>query len=694
MTLLTLNAEQTRAAEYGYKNESGDFVSDPLLIIAGAGTGKTNTLAHRAAHLLVQGVRPENILLMTFSRRAASELVSRVKTIVAAKIKQQASKGAAHALTTMNFNFPWMGTFHSVANRVLRQFAHQFALPPHFTILDRGDAEDLMDQLRFELELVSRFQRFPKKATCINIYSRCVNSQQTVETVLKEDFPWCSDWSEELRLLFKSYSERKLEQSSLDYDDLLLYWYHLAEEKTVQQFFRRQFAHVLIDEYQDTNILQAGILTRLFKDGMGVTVVGDDAQSIYRFRSAEIENILTFPQQFDRPASVIKLEQNYRTTQPILDLANQLLAESEVGYRKRLRAVKKGGYKPFWVTVEDEQSQAEYIVEQVLAQREKGIDLKKQAVLFRSSHHSDRLEVELMRRDIPFVKYGGLKFLEAAHIKDLLAILRWAENPQHKLSGFRLLKILPGVGIKTATKALDYLQQHDFSFTALFEFSMPQAAQELWQPLLQSLIAINAEQQPWPSAMQLAVNAYLPILSFHYDDDFVRIADVEQLQQLAGQFESLQHFVSELTLDPPVSSGDLAGPPHKDDDFLILSTIHSAKGQEWHSVFVLNVADGNIPNEYACGNPKALEEERRLFNVAITRAKQDLHLIQPIKYWVPEQPKLGDKHVYGAKSRFFTDAFCQLMEKRFYSSQQAMAAEPMASYGAFEGLKSKIQNMW
>jgi len=428
-------------------------------------------------------------------------------------------------------------------------------------------------------------------------------------------------------------------------------------------------------------------------------VVGDDAQSIYSFRSAEIENILNFPYQFSPPAKIISLKTNYRSTQPILDLSNRLLAQSKIGYKKNLichdkSKIQRHRNKPNIVTVEDDFQQAQYIVKRVLEERENGIELREQAVLFRSGHHSDRLEVELLRHDIPFVKYGGLKFLEAAHVKDFLSVLRWIDNPKHKISAFRVLKLLPGIGPTIAMKALDYLQFNNYQFSSLNEFVVPASASLYWQALVSVLCLTQAQEQGWPKETELIKTFYQPLLEEVYDNSYARNGDIEQLVTLAQQYPTRELFVSELTLDPPIASGALSNEAHKDDDFLILSTIHSAKGQEWKNVFILNVADGNFPNEYATESPKAIEEERRLLNVAITRAKQDLHLIQPLKYWVPEQPKFGTKHVYGAKSRFITPTVSELLNKTYFPEKSQQVAEPPADYARLSDIQNKIRRLW
>ncbi|MEH6592605.1 MAG: ATP-dependent helicase [Halioglobus sp.] len=695
-----LNAQQQAAVEYGQPCTKAGFRSDPLLIIAGAGTGKTNTLAHRTAHLVLNGVDPGRILLMTFSRRAAQELANRAKLILA----QEAD---ARGIADTALDISWMGTFHSVANRLLRQYARSIGLEPDFTIMDRGDAGDMIDLLRHQLGYSSTGKRFPKKSTCVDIYSRCVNAQAPLEHILKQHFPWCADWHDELKTLFRAYATTKLEQVCLDYDDLLLFWFHMVSEPAVAETIRARFDHVLVDEYQDTNLLQAGILQRLFPTGGGLTVVGDDAQSIYSFRSANVENILQFPTLFDPPARVIPLSMNYRSTQGILDVSNVLLSESRSGYKNVLyshHCEQEPGpdtdkdvnacEKPLLVSVEDEEQQAKYIVEQVLLAREEGIALKRQAILFRSSHHTDRLEVELRRVDIPYVKHGGLRFLEAAHVKDALAVLRWADNPKHRLSGFRVLKLLPGVGPKSAEKILDYLELHNFSFSALGSFQSGHLPQQEWLQLLQLLLDVHHNALPWAEQMPAVAGWYRNILEENYDNPFVRGGDIDQLAQIAQQFSCRERFLSELTLDPPSSTGDLSKHPHKDDDFLILSTIHSAKGQEWRNVFVINVADGNFPNEYAVDKPDELEEERRLLNVAITRAQRQLHLIQPLKYWVPEQQRLGGKHVYGAKSRFLTRAVVETLQPESYPIRQLTEADRLAGELALTDIKAKVMGMW
>ena len=430
--LAELNTSQLNAASYGIENNG---LCGPLLIIAGAGTGKTTTLAHRYAHLIINGISPDRIMLLTFTRRAAAEMSRRAEQIVTHAIKSNGSTDKIAALGS------WTGTFHSIANRILREYHQNLDLDSSFSVIDKADAADLLDLERHALGLQTKEKRFPQKTTCLEIYSRTVNAQRPLAEALELWFPHYQDCEDELNLLFGRYVDRKLELQTLDYDDLLLYWSYLLEDEHMARIISDEFDHMMVDEYQDTNKLQAAILKRLRPSGTGVTVVGDDAQSIYSFRSADVENILEFPSLYDPPAEIIKLEENYRSTQGILDAANALMGESELAYQKELVSVRGNGVKPTIVTVEDEKDEAVYIVDQVLECREEGVRLQEQAVLFRNGHHAKRLEIELGVRNIPFVKYGGLKFVETAHVKDFIAILSWAENPKNKIAAFRVLQL-------------------------------------------------------------------------------------------------------------------------------------------------------------------------------------------------------------------------------------------------------------
>jgi DNA helicase-2/ATP-dependent DNA helicase PcrA len=690
-----LNPAQRAAARFGERGSDGAFCAGPLLIIAGAGTGKTNTLAHRVAHLVWEGVRPERILLLTFTRRAAQEMTRRAQKIVATVLDKNAgpdgdSCGAGAGLTV---KLPWSGTFHSIANRLIRRYAARVGIDASFSVLDRGDAADLMDLVRHELGLSNMEKRFPRKDTCLAIYSHRVNTQRPLADALATVFPWCAEWEEELTRLYRAYVEKKLANQALDYDDLLLYWHAMVSEPSLAEEMSGHFDHILVDEYQDTNVLQAEILKALRPSGSGVTVVGDDAQSIYSFRAATVENILGFPARYAPAASVVTLEQNYRSTQRILDAANALIAEGHRQYRKSLQATRGRGELPRYVAVVDEQSQAEYVVARVLEAREHGVALKRQAVLFRSSHHSDVLELELVRRNIPYMKYGGLKFLEAAHVKDLLAVLRWADNPKNRVSAFRALQLLPGMGPASAGRCFSQFEAAGHAWHSLRAFEAPPFAREAWAPFAELMCALGLADGQWHGQVGRVREWFEPHLERIYDAAQARAGDLMQLERIAQQFSTRERFLTELALDPPQASSDLAGAPQLDEDYLILSTVHSAKGQEWDAVYVLNVADGSFPSEFSTGRAELIEEERRLLYVAMTRAKRDLHLIAPLRYYVTQQPRRGDAHVYGGRSRFMTSAVLAHLEQVSWREAEILSATP-GNDAPPVNVASKLRRLW
>jgi DNA helicase-2/ATP-dependent DNA helicase PcrA len=654
-----LNSAQRSAVQHGI-GEAEAQPALPLLIIAGPGCGKTNTLAHRAAHLLLHGADPERVLLLTFTRRAAQEMMRRTRQICAEACSARARR------------IRWAGTFHSIGNRLLRLYADSVGLSPSFTVLDRADSEDLMNLLRDELGFSRQSRRFPKKGTCFAIYSYVINTRRALPEVLAMTFPWCAMWADALRALFQAYVIGKQARNVLDYDDLLLYWQTMMADAKLAAAVRRCFDHVLVDEYQDTNALQAAILLGLKPDGRGLTVVGDEAQSIYSFRAATMRNIIDFPSRFDPPATVMVLEHNYRSTQPILTASNAVIGLAREGFAKKLFSTRRSQQRPVCVTAEDESAQVEYVVERVLEHREMGIDLKRQAVLMRAAHHSDQLELELARRNIPFVKYGGLKFLEAAHVKDLVAVLRWAENPRDSLAAFRVLQLLPGMGPANARAAMEHLAARSFDFAALRVFVPPAAAVEDW-PIFCTLLLRLCKVTPWPAQIGMVRGWYQPHLERLYGAAPARGGDLDQLEQIAAAYPSRERFLTELTLDPPDVTGDEAGVPRLDDDYLILSTIHSAKGREWDVVYVLNVADGCIPSDMATGGPEQVEEERRLLYVAMTRARDQLYLIHPLRFFTREQHRFGDRHVYAPRTRFIPDELLQHFER--YTSAAGHAAD-------------------
>ena len=677
-----LNEQQRAAVCHG-----ADGDARALLVIAGAGSGKTMTLAARVAHLIQRGADPHRLLLLTFSRRAAGEMTHRAGRIVHQALRLPA--------TTRPPSLPWAGTFHAIGARLLRDYAESIGLPTDFTVLDRADAEDLMALVRQAQGLAATRLRFPQKGTCLALYSRVVNSQGTVDAVLRDAFPWCLGWEAELGQLFAAYAAAKAQQHSLDFDDLLLYWSALMEARELGAHVAARFDHVLVDEYQDTNRLQAAILRGLRPDGHGLTVVGDDAQSIYAFRAAEVRNILDFPQQFPRPARVVALERNYRSTQPILEASNAVIAEAPERYAKTLWSDRASSARPRIVTVPDEMAQARQVADRVLAWREEGIRLKQQAVLFRTAHHSAAVELELTRRRIPFVKFGGLKFMESTHVKDVLAVLRWAENPRSRLAGFRVAQLVPGVGPANARKLLDAMDASASPASVPLAHDMPAAAREDWAAFA-ALWQRLRETPAWPADLE-AVNAwYLPILQRTHEDAPARQADLAQLTQIASGYSARERFLTELTLDPPAASSDEAGPPHLDEDYMILSTIHSAKGQEWGAVQILNVVDGCIPSEMSTGDAKQIAEERRLLYVGMTRAKQHLELIAPQRFFVTEQARHGDRHIYASLSRFITDKAGAHFER--VSAQRPPGAEGAPGLAARPELRidlaARVRDRW
>ncbi|QYF92806.1 ATP-dependent helicase [Massilia sp. PAMC28688] len=664
----SLNNEQRAAVDHDIDVAADQ--SRPLLVIAGAGSGKTSTLAHRVARLIMRGADPQRILLLTFSRRAATEMGNRAGAVLQRVFALNAGQAPA--------SLPWAGTFHSIGARLLREYAGRIGLESSFTIHDRGDSEDLMGMVRHEIGLTQTQKRFPLKGTCLSIYSRVVNSQEPLGLVLQSTFPWCAEWEQELKTLFGAYVDAKQEQNVLDYDDLLLFWSEMAADPALGPEIGALFDHVLVDEYQDTNRLQAAIITGMKPDGQGVMVVGDDAQSIYSFRGATVRNILDFPSQFSRQARIVTLERNYRSTQPILDASNALIAAALERHAKTLWTDKVSSARPQLVLIPDEAEQARWVCSRVLEQREAGMALTSQAVLFRAASHSAALELELMRRNVPFVKFGGLKFLEASHIKDVLAVLRFAQNPSGRLAGFRVAQLIPGIGAATATRLLDAVGAAAEPVRAVEEFAAPPKSAGDWNAFVALYKALRAPGLRWPADIELVKHWYLPHLERMHDDAAVRCADVEQLSRLAGGHGSRESFLAEITLDPPEATSDRAGPPRLDEDYLILSTIHSAKGQEWKSVHVLNVVDGCIPSDMATGNAADIEEERRLLYVAMTRAREQLHLVVPNRFFIKQQAQMGDRHVYAARTRFITPLMLKHYEECVWSNAQtAVTKKPM-----------------
>lgn len=684
--LADLNEQQRLAACHG---------NGPLLIVAGAGTGKTTALVHRVAYLIASGVNPARILLLTFTRRAAAEMLRRAEGVLRQHARTRSPQDKRRGGTVIGKI--WGGTFHAIATRLLRRHAKAIGMDPAFTIHDRTDSQDLLGVIRTELGLSKTDRRFPHKATCMDIYSRCVNARQPLEEVLQLAFPWCLEHADDLKHLFRSYVDRKAEQSVLDYDDLLLFWHALLSEPGVVSTVRDRFDCVLVDEYQDTNLLQAEILQLLRPDGRGLTVVGDDAQSIYSFRAATVRNILDFPGQFPG-TTIVTLEQNYRSTGTILDATNRVIAQAAERYAKNLWTRRDGGQPAALVTCQDEDEQTEFLIRQILEHREAGLDLQRQAVLFRASHHSLVLELELSRRNIPFHKYGGLKFVETAHVKDLVAFLRLAENPRDLVAGTRVLLLLPGIGPKKSRQLIDTVAAAGGDLAAWKGFKPPAAAAEFWPDLVELLCELSkASSKDLPGQVNRVRKFYTPLLEQKYGKARARARDLEQLEHLASRFPNRRTLLAEMTLDPPASTQDLAGPPHRDDDYLILSTMHSAKGLEWDAVYVIHAADGNIPSDMATGRAEEIEEELRLFYIALTRAKDWLYVCFPLRYY---WRRMRDLHGYAQLTRFLPEEVQPLFERRpariwdDEDDEQAGEGADGPAASPSDNVRQRIRAMW
>lgn len=632
-----LNVEQRAAATHS---------GETLLILAGAGTGKTTTLCARVAWLMAEGVPAERILLLTFTRRAAREMVERARTL-AERVAPDAGRIVG-------------GTFHSVAHRLIRVHATSLGLEAGFGVLDAGDARDLLDLVRQEHGGAESPRRFPRAATMLDIYSRTVNAETPLSEVLAEFFPWCDEHHEALAEIFRAYGARKRSLGVLDLDDLLLYWRALVSDQVVGPLIADDFDHVLVDEYQDVNGLQVDIVANMRSRRPGLTVVGDDFQAIYGFRSASARHILDFPKRFP-DAHTSKLERNYRSTTPILAVANAVSAQNRAGFPKELWTEREGGTQPELTFPRDEREQASVVCERVMASREEGMELREQAVLFRTNHDSALLEVELTRRRIPFVKYGGLRYLEAAHVKDFIALLRLTDNPADELSWFRLLQLLEGVGPTRARRVLDALRASEEGPPELERWSqasehVPPSSREHANVVIDALIQTGAGATDTAGVqVERLCAAITPLIRLRYPDGAVRVSDLDQLVLAARGAKDVRHFVSELVLDPPASSADLAGRPHLDEDYLVLSTVHSAKGLEWDSVHLIAAYDGNFPADMSTGTEEGVAEERRLFYVALTRPRRRLQVYVPARFYYRPSAR-DDAHGMGQASRFLTEA--------------------------------------
>jgi DNA helicase II / ATP-dependent DNA helicase PcrA len=626
-----LNAQQLAAVTAG---------EGPSLVIAGAGSGKTRTLVYRVAYLIDSGIDPSHILLLTFTRKSSQEMLERAGELIG--VRSELVRG---------------GTFHSVANMLLRRYGRSIGLEPGFTILDRGDAEDLIALVRAQLGLNEKDKRFPRKATIAEMFSKSENTLRPLDEIVVEEFDHFSDHLDALGQLQRGYQASKRQRQLVDYDDLLVLLRRLVmEDEGVRRTISSLYRYILVDEYQDTNRLQADVVRHLASTHQNVMVVGDDAQSIYAFRGATFKNIMEFPTLFPG-TTIYKLEENYRSTQPILNLANTIIEEAKEKYSKHLFTRKIDGPLPVLVEAAGENAQSRFIAQKILELREEGVPLGEMAVLFRSSFHSFDLEIELSRHGLPFVKRGGVKFIETAHVKDLLAHMRVVANPLDAVSWHRVLMLVEGVGPKKAQDVMAALVKSDNPYVALR--AMPGRSGKGLRDLALTLESLAGAGDLRPAEQVNHIyEYYLPILKAQYDDYPKRTRDLDHLQTIAEGYQGVETFLSDLALEPPDGSATGVEAPDHDDERLVLSTIHSAKGLEWQCVFVIWIVDGRFPSIYSFSEDEGLEEERRLFYVSVTRAKRHLYLTYPINVF-----DRGSGMVLSKPSRFLDPVAPRLLDQ-------------------------------
>ncbi len=619
------------------------FGKGASLIIAGAGSGKTRTLVYRVAYLVERGIPPTSILLLTFTRKAAQEMLKRAAALTSSRIDSQS--GGVEG-----------GTFHSFASRVLREFAQEIGFSPTFTILDRSDSEDVINLIRGRMGLNVRGRRFPKKKTISNIFSKSVSKSSSMSGIVETEFPHFSKEIEPLYELFSGYTEYKQKHMLMDYDDLLVYLVRLLKESGhVAAKLRSRYAYVLVDEYQDTNSLQADIVKYLVGDSGNVMVVGDDSQSIYSFRGADFRNIMDFPELFPK-SKIIKLEENYRSTQSILKLANTIIDRAREKYTKVLFTKRKKGHTPALVPLPDESVQSVFVAQKILELREEGVALDDIAVLFRAGFHSFDLEIELKKRNIPYVKHGGFKFMETAHVKDIMAHLKIIVNPSDAVGLERTLLLVDGVGPTAARKIAEQVVVEGVTSKGLLNYTNDKRYGEGITKLAKAISTLENSQMSPADAITLLTDYYTPLLKKKFDDYPKRLQDLEHLAIITGKYKDFDSFVTDMALDPPTDSISDILREDPDPERLILSTIHSAKGLEWHSVFVIWAAEGYFPTTYAAESVEDIEEELRLIYVAMTRAEENLFITYPVKIITHRGP------AYGKASRFVQNISEEILE--------------------------------
>ena len=672
-----LNERQLEAASFG---------DGPLRVLAGPGTGKTTTLSARVEFLLERGAAPDRILLLTFTRRSARDIIGRVRALRRDEQVQRVSGG----------------TFHSVAHHTLRRHHAAVGLPEGFGVLDQSDSADLLDLVRSDLGILSGKRRLPKKATLATLYSRTVNTGVPLSEVMSDITPWCAEHCDDVASLFRAFVMRKQSLGLLDFDDLLLFWRTAVQHDVLGKRLGAAYDHVLVDEFQDVNLLQLDILRALRQRDPRLTLVGDDAQAIYGFRGASCRYLLDAEQYF-AGLTTITLNANYRSSAPILDVANALAADAPEGFCAVLReeVPTMGTVQPALIHCVDERQQSAVVADRVLELYEQGIALQRQAVLFRAAHHSADLEIELSRRRIPFIKYGGLRYLEAAHVKDLLAAFRLVDNPRDEMAWFRLLQLMPGVGPAKTRRAIDALRDSDrmlpLSMEAISQrwthvrSVLPSETGEMSQALIGALCSTSDE--PLVVHADRLCQAMAPLIIATYDDAIPRLEDLSALVLACSDATRLSDVAAAHALDPPASTGNLAGPPMMDEDWLVLSTVHSAKGLEFDAVHVIHAADGNFPSDMSLGSPEGLEEERRLFYVAVTRARRNLAIYVPLRY---HHHRVRDEHSWAQPSRFLSDAVRLTLAEVVIADEASAedADSPQVIIDSFGAVSSQISQLW
>jgi len=661
-----LNPEQAAAAVHG---------DGPLLVIAGAGTGKTRTLVYRVAHLIDRGVPAERILLLTFTRRAAQEMLSRAERLVGGNSKR------VHG-----------GTFHGTAHRLLRKYGELAGLAKDFTIMDQGDSADLLQLSRAQLGYAAKSKRFPKKETLQYVYSRHLNTGIPVHDIVTEEYSQFADYVEDFARIYADYTLRKQDRNLVDYDDLLLFWALMLEASPeLGGRIAGLYDHILVDEYQDTNVLQARILRGMCRTHANITVVGDDAQSIYSFRGANFRNILDFPKQFEG-ATIVTLEQNYRSTSPILSVTNTLISRAAERFTKNLWTKRTGGEQPWLVVARDEPQQTQFVVDRILELHEEGTPLRQIAVLFRAGYMSAELEIELTNRKIPFEKWGGLKFLEAAHVKDVLAFLRILENPRDEVSWYRLLLLLPGIGDATARAAIDSMASAAWESAAFGRYSPPPRARAAHAALVSLLDGlrngVTADEAQVAAEIARVRMMYDDVLRERYDRVEPRLADLDQLQTIAAGYPDRATFLSALALEPPEATQDLSSGSREEDDCLVLSTAHSAKGKEWDAVFLIWAVDGWFPSARCLNSEEETEEERRLMYVALTRARNHLSVTYPLNAY---SSRRGSSYSLDQLSRFIDRGVRDNMQRVALTVSPAASADAASAHGPLIDLRALLR---